>query len=145
MGNTGDCPNWCPLCSHPKRPCSISGCPSHFVSHPLSFHSVCLFIAVFLSSLILFVDVTPLCPEPLFRLCFLSLTAERKKSGSWHPKTHKVEMLNENTDKAKKKRKLDAEGQIGRAACIFLYRRDTSTRCFVPTFCNIFKCTRGAK
>lgn len=104
MGNTGDCPNWCPLCSHPKRPCSISGCPSHFVSHPLSFHSVCLFIAVFLSSLILFVDVTPLCPGPLFRLCFLSLTAERKKSGSWHPKTPKVEMLNENTDKAKKKK-----------------------------------------
>lgn len=41
-----------------------------------------------MSSLVLFVDLTlsSLCPGPLFRLCFLSLTAERKKSGSWHPK-----------------------------------------------------------
>lgn len=58
----------------------------------------------FLSLLIAFVYLSPLCPWPLFSLCFLSLTAKRKESGSWYPKPHKVEMLNKNTDKAKKKK-----------------------------------------
>lgn len=74
--DTGDSPHWCPLYGHPKRPCSISVCPAHFISrsHPLSLQSLFVyFLLFFLSSVNETIDFTWLWVPPLSRPPFYAL------------------------------------------------------------------------
>lgn len=127
VGNIGDCPNWCSLCSNPKGPCSAFWSPSHSISHPLSFNSLCLFTGVFFfPSIILVVVLTPFPPSMLFKLYFLSLTSKRNKSRYFKNSQSRNGWKG---DKAKKKKKItglsvgvwsyDQQGEWG-GLCVIL-------------------------
>lgn len=88
---------------------AIPNNPFLFLSAPLYFY------VQLISRLILFVDLTlsnPLSQSP-FKALLSFLDSRQKENWVMVSKTHMVEMLNENTDGAKKKRERKEEKKVG--------------------------------